>query len=92
MIRRFRHKGLRDFFDNGSKKGINPAHADKLETRLDRLNASVCPEDMRLPGYRLHELSGQEKGTYAISVSGAWRMTFTFEGEDAMDVDYRQYH
>jgi proteic killer suppression protein len=92
MIGSFKHKGLRDFFNSGSKKGINPAHAEKLETRLDRLNASAGSEDMRLPGYQLHELSGREKGTFAISVSGAWRMTFTFDGGDAMDVDYRQYH
>jgi len=92
MIRNFKHKGLREFFNNGSIKGINPAHADKLATRLDRLNASVCPGDMRLPGYRLHELGGQEKGTFAINVSGAWRMTFKFDADNATDVDYCQYH
>ena len=66
MIRSFKHKGLREYFNNGTKKGINPAHANKLETRLDRLNASVCPEDMRLPGYSLHELSGRERAHFQL--------------------------
>ena len=92
MIRDFKHKGLKKFFETGNTKGIDAAHAEKLGTRLDRLNASTNPEDMRLPAYRLHQLKGADKGTWAIDVSGAWRMTFKFDGEDAIVVDYRQYH
>ncbi|SEB06786.1 type II toxin-antitoxin system RelE/ParE family toxin [Marinobacterium iners] len=91
-IKSFRHKGLEDFFYDGTSKGINPKHANKLETRLDRLDAATSPEDMNLPGYRLHPLKGKMQGRYAIDVSGAWRLTFEFDDGDAIVVDYEQYH
>ena len=91
-IKSFRHKGLADFFYNGSTKGINAKHATKLETRLDRLYAAICPEDMCLPGYRLHKLEPKSAGRWAIDVSGAWRLTFEFQNGDAIVVDYEQYH
>jgi proteic killer suppression protein len=91
-IKSFRHKGLEDFFYDGTTKGINPKHASKLETRLDRLDAATSPEDMNLPGYRLHPLKGKMQGRYAIDVSGAWRLTFEFDDGDAIVVDYEQYH
>jgi proteic killer suppression protein len=92
MIKSFKHKGLEVFFETGSKKGIIPEHADKLARILDRLDASVRPNDMNLPGYRLHKLTGKEEGTWSVCVSGNRRITFRFEGEDAILVDYRDYH
>jgi proteic killer suppression protein len=92
MIRSFRHKGLEQFFLTGTKQGIIPHHSEKLERILDRLDASTSPKDMNLPGYRLHELSGQEKGVWSVTVNGNWRVTFRFEGLDAYIVDYRDYH
>jgi proteic killer suppression protein len=92
MIRSFKHKGLEQFFLSGTKRGIIPAHADKLERILDRLDASLSPDDMNLPGYRLHELSGKEKGVWSVSVNGNWRVTFRFENNDAHVVDYQDYH
>ncbi len=92
MIKSFKNKGLRDLFETANKKGINPEHASKLERILDRLNACVRPSDMDLPGYKLHQLSGEEKGTWSVWVNGNWRVTFKFEGEDAVVVDYKDYH
>ena len=92
MIRSFRHKGLQQFFSTGSKRGIQTDHADKIARILDRLDASITPTDMDLPGYRLHELKGKETGTWAVTVNGNWRVTFRFEGQDATVVDYRDYH
>jgi len=92
MIRSFKHKGLEQFFQTGSKRGIQPDHAPKIARILDRLDASVSPVDMNLPGYRLHELKGQETGTWAVTVNGNWRITFQFSGQDAIIVDYRDYH
>jgi len=92
MIKLFRHKGLREYYETGNKRGINPDHAAKLARILDRLDASVQPSDMDLPGYHLHQLSGREKGTWSVRVSGNWRVSFKFEGEDATDVDYLDYH
>lgn len=91
-IKSFRHKGLEAFFYDGSTKGIDHQHASKLATRLDRLDAATSPTDMRLPGYRLHALKGSLQGRYAIDVSSAWRLTFAFDDDNAVDVDYEQYH
>ena len=83
MIKSFSHKGLKDFFETGSKKGIQADHAPKLSRMLDRLDASTNPQDMDLPGYRLHPLKGDKKDMWAVTVNGNWRMTFYFEGLDA---------
>ena len=92
MIRSFRHKGLEVFFVTGSKRGILPEHAEKIARILDRLDASISPTDMNLPGYRLHELKGQDTGTWSVTVNANWRITFEFEGQDAFLVDYQDYH
>ena len=92
MIKSFAHKGLKDFYETGSKKGIQADHAAKLERMLDRLDASTNPQDMNLPGYRLHPLKGDKQDMWSVWVNGNWRMTFYFEGNDAYLVDYRDYH
>lgn len=91
-IKNFLHKGLEDFFYDGTTKSINPKHASRLETRLDLLDAATQPHDMRLPGYNFHKLEPKTAGRYAVSVNGPWRITFEFDGEDAINVDYEQYH
>jgi len=92
MIKSFRHRGLERFFLRGTKAGIQAKHANRLRLILARLHASTSPQDMNLPGLRLHELTGKRKGTWSVSVSGNWRITFQFDGEDAVVVDYEDYH
>jgi len=92
MIKGFRHKGLEKFFIRGTKSGIQSKHANKLRLILGRLNSSARPKDMDLPGLFLHELSGKRKGTWAVRVSGNWRVTFIFDGVDVAVVDYEDYH
>lgn len=93
MIKSFRHKGLRAFFEKGTTAGIQPAHAPRLARMLNRLNEAAEAQDMNLPGWKLHSLRGRElKGHYAVSVSGNWRMTFRFESGDVVLVDYQDYH
>ena len=92
MIRSFKHKGLARFFETGSKSGIQAQHADRLRLILGRLSAASAPEDMGLPGLRLHPLRGPRKGTWAVWVSGNWRITFRFVEGDADVVDYEDYH
>jgi proteic killer suppression protein len=92
MIRSFRHKGLQRFFETGSKAGIQPAHAPKLRIQLAKLDSSPGVTDMDMPGWRLHPLKGDLAGHWAVWVSGNWRLTFRFEGEHAVLVDYRDYH
>lgn len=92
MNRTFKHKGLARFFSKGDYRGIPAQHAARIERLLDRLEAALKPEDMDLPGYRFHPLKGDRKGVYAVSVSGNWRLTFRFAGEDATDIDLEDYH
>ena len=92
VIRTFRHSGLEKFFKTGSKAGIQPSHARKLEYQLATLNAAKKPMAMNLPGWHLHMLQGELAGHWSVRVNGNWRMTFRFDGEDAILVDYRDYH
>lgn len=92
MILGFRHKGLERFFTKSNRRGIDARQADRIRRILDRLDVAVRPEDMNLPGLRFHGLKGDRKGTYAVSVSGNWRITFRFEEADAMDVNRVDYH
>lgn len=92
MIRTFRHKGLEAFFRSGSKAGIQPAHANKLRRQLAKLNTAAAAKDMDVPGWRLHPLAGALAGHWSVWVNGNWRLTFAFEGDDAVLVDYRDYH
>ena len=92
MIKSFAHKGLEDYFYEGTTKGIQAKHADKLRYRLDRLNNAGAVNDMDFPGYDLHQLKGKLKGHWSVKVSGNWRLTFRFEDGDAHVVDYQDYH
>ncbi len=92
MIQSFKHKGLEAFFYTGSKAGIQPAHANRLQVQLAKLDTAKDQEDMRLPGWKLHQLSGDHAGHWAVSVNGNWRLTFTFKNGDAVIVNYQDYH
>jgi toxin HigB-1 len=92
VIRTFRHKGLQEFFRDDNARRLNRDHVQKISRLLDRLDASVKPQDMNLPGFGFHQLKGDRKGTYSVSVSGNWRITFRFDGENAVDVDLEDYH
>ncbi len=91
-ILRFRHKGLERFVLRGTTAGIQAKHARRLRLILGRLNVAKEPRDMGLPGLHLHPLKGERKGTWAVSVSGNWRMTFAFSGPDVVEVDYEDSH
>jgi toxin HigB-1 len=92
MIRNWRHKGLEQLFVGGSRKGIRPDMADRLRRRLDVLDSANSLQALGLPGFRLHPLSGELKGRYAIKVTGNWRITFRFADGDVFDVDLEDYH
>lgn len=92
MIKNFKHKGLQKFFTTGSKAGIQAEHATKISDRLAFLDAATCVEDMDKPGYELHPLDGNRKGSHAVWVSGNWRITFEFIDGDAYIVNYEDYH
>lgn len=92
MIKSFRHKGIQKFFETGSKAGIQPKHAARLAVQLNVLDEAIGVEDMQMPGWKCHALRGELEGFWAVSVSGNWRLTFTFEARNAVLVDYEDYH
>jgi proteic killer suppression protein len=92
MIRSFKHKGLEKYFTKGIASGIQSTHGKRLRLILGRLNASTSPQDMDLPGLYLHQLRGKYRGRWSVRVSGNWRVTYKFDGLDAIDVDYEDYH
>ena len=92
MIKRFRHEGLETLFLTGSAKGIDPALAKKLRHMLSHLNDGPLPKAMMLPGYKLHRLKGDRQGSWAVWVTGNWRLTFDIEGDDATNADLEDYH
>lgn len=91
MIRSFRHKGVEQFFRTGSTK-IHSGHAERLRRQLFALDNAKSARDMNAPGWKLHPLHGSLEGHWSVTVSGNWRLTFAFEGEDAVLVDYQDYH
>ena len=92
MIKSFRHKGLEQFFLTGSKAGIQPSHAAKLTRQLQTLHAASDAQEMNIAGWRLHPLTGELNAHYSIWVNGNWRITFRFEDQNAILVDYQDYH
>ncbi|MDJ0314069.1 type II toxin-antitoxin system RelE/ParE family toxin [Arthrobacter sp. H35-D1] len=92
MILTFRHKGLEAFYQTGSKHGIQAAHASKLVRILSALDIAQTPQDLMLPSFRTHELKGELKGTWSITVNGNWRVIFRFAGADIEHVNYLDYH
>lgn len=92
MIKSFKHKGLRIYFESGSTKGIQASHSNKLRMQLAALDTAHSIDDMDIPGYRLHRLKGERKGLWLISVSGNWRLTFEFSDGNVYVVDYEDYH
>lgn len=92
MILSFRHKGLEVFYKTGSMRGIQTAHAAKLTRILQMLDVVTEPRGMVLPGFGLHPLKGRHKSDWSVCVSGNWRVTFRFVGQDVELVNYENYH
>jgi proteic killer suppression protein len=92
VIKSFRHRGIEKYFLTGSKAGIQPVHAGKLSLQLFQLNRARSAKDMDAPGWDLHPLQGNLKDHWSVKVNGNWRLTFAFEGQNAILVDYQDYH
>jgi proteic killer suppression protein len=92
MVQSFRHAGLEKYFLTGSKAGIQPAHPAKLRRQLTLLNTAKSAPRMDVPGWELHPLKGALADLWSIKVNGKWRMSFAFENENAVLVDYQDYH
>ena len=92
MIVSFKHRGLKRFYERGDPRGIRPDLRDDVEDILSRLDSANTPQAMNLPGYRLHALKGDLKGSWSVTVRANWRIVFRFEGVDAFDVELIDYH
>lgn len=92
MIKSWRHKELKKFFETGVSSKINPQHKNAIRYLLFQLDSSICPQDMNTPGNDFHLLQGNRKGYYSVAVRANWKIIFKFEGEDAILVDYLDYH
>lgn len=92
MIGSFRHAGLELFYRSGSERGVDPTHAGKLLVQLAALDVASKPGDTNVPGWRLHRLSKDLDGHGSVRVNGNWRVTFAFDGEDAIPIDYTDHH
>jgi proteic killer suppression protein len=92
LIRSFRHRGLRRLYERGDRSGIRPDLRDTVEDILARLDEADSARAIDLPGYRLHELKGDLKNYWSVTVRANWRIIFRFEGIDAWDVELIDYH
>jgi toxin HigB-1 len=92
MIKTWKHKGLKNFYLSGDKSGIIADHARKLKVILQLLDAATSPEKLNLPGFGFHKLKGNLNDFYAITVRANWRIIFQFDKEDAVLVNYIDYH
>ena len=92
MIASFQHKGLKLFYEKGSASKLQPRHVAKIRLILTRLDAAVSPTDLNVPGYGLHQLTGDLAGFWAVKVDKNYRIVFRFDGVNMKDVDYLDYH
>lgn len=92
MIASFKHKALQRFFETGKAKGLSVQDDKRVARTLRALEAASRPADMNLPGYHFHGLTGDQRGRYSVRVTGNWRITFGWDGENVTDVDMEDYH
>lgn len=92
MIKSFKHKGLKKFFETGSKSGIQAKHERRLRMQLAAIDTAIVIDDIDLPGFKLHALKGARNGIWAITVNGNWRLTFEFSDGNAYILNYEDYH
>ena len=92
MIRSYRSKALRRFVEQGDAAKLSVPNVERLERILTRLDTVQSPEEMNVPGLRFHGLKGRDKGRYAVDASGNWRITFGWDGNDAVEADLEDYH
>lgn len=92
MIKSFKHKGLKNFYENGNSSGIQSQHRQKIRMQLVALDTATVIDDIDLPGFRLHPLKGDMSGLWSIDVNKNWRITFQFKSGNVYVVNYEDYH
>jgi proteic killer suppression protein len=92
VIRSFRSKALKRYAETSDRSKLSIANTRRVDVILKALNAAKRPEEMNVSGWRFHGLKGKMAGRYAVDASANWRITFGWDGADAVDVDLEDYH
>lgn len=92
MIEGFKSRALRRYWTRGDEAGIRADWRKKVQIVLSRLDVARRPTEMNVPGLGFHRLKGDRAGRFAVWVSRNWRITFSWKGENAKDVDMEDYH
>lgn len=92
MIASFKHRGLKRFYEQDDSRRLPADMVNRIRAILVRLSIAETLEDMAVPEYHLHELTGNRRGTWSVTVRANWRMTFRFEEGQAFDVNFEDYH
>jgi proteic killer suppression protein len=92
VIRSFSSQALRSFWEKSDASKIAPKLTSRIARRLDALDQAATPDEMNIPGFDFHGLKGDRKDTYSVHVNGPWCITFRWDGQDAIDVDFENYH
>jgi proteic killer suppression protein len=92
LIRSFKHRGLKLLYERGDRSGIRPDLRDAIQEILTVLDDAATPQELNLPGYRLHPLKGDLRGFWSVTVRANWRIIFRFEDVNAFDVELIDYH
>jgi toxin HigB-1 len=92
MVRSFKHRGLKRLYERGDRSGIRPDLVDTVQEILTVLDSATTPQELDLPGYRLHPLKGDLRGFWSVTVRANWRIVFRFIGVDAFDIELIDYH
>ena len=92
MIVSFKHRGLKRFFEQQDTRRLPPEMVARIRAILARLHQAESIDDMNIHSYRLHSLTGNRRGSWAVTVRANWRITFRFEEGAALDVDFEDYH
>jgi proteic killer suppression protein len=92
VIKRFQHRGLKKLYEDDDRRGINAEHVEKVRRIPAHLKSAARPEDMDIPGFRLHPLKWHLAGFWSVTVRANWRIILRFEDGDVTDVDLIDYH
>ena len=92
VIASFRHAGLRELFEAGKSRKVQPELHKRCRRAMDALNAATALSDLNMPGWSVHRLKGNRERRHAMAVSGPWRITFRWDGKNANELDLEQYH
>ncbi|MFM9940528.1 MAG: type II toxin-antitoxin system RelE/ParE family toxin [Hyphomicrobiaceae bacterium] len=92
MLRSFRSRALKRYWERNDARRLPPNDVDRIRRILRLLDDALQATDLDVPGLHFHALTGDQTGRFAVTVRANWRITFGWDDEDAIAVDYEDYH